>query len=157
LSVALRSLYRIMLSVNEVDLLVSERIARMATINKADRSPHVVPVCFVFDGKNIYTTLRARSKRLKNIEAGSKTSLLIDKYVEEGGEWKILCGLLIHGDVKILAYNEDKDEFMYGWKLLLQKYPQYKHWANPDLTPKDADVRRILKICPSKITGWGFG
>jgi len=146
-----------MLSVKEANFLLSERVARMATINTASESPHVVPTCFAFDGQNIYTTLGADSKRLKNIKKGSKASVLIDKYMEEDGEWKILCGLLIYGDAKILAYLEDKDEFMYGWQLLVQKYPQYKHWANPDLTPKDHEKRRIVKIRPSKITRWGIG
>ena len=145
-----------MLSVKETSFLLTERVARMATIDAASESPHVVPICFAFDGQNIYTTLGADSKRLKNIREGSKSSVLIDKYVEEDGEWKILCGLLIYGDAKILAHPEDKDEFMHGWQLLIQKYPQYKHWANPDLTPKDREKRRILRIRPSKITRWGF-
>jgi len=129
----------------------------MATINKVNNSPHVVSVCFAFDGKNIYTSLHANSKRLKNIEGGSRASLLVDEYLERKNEWKILRGLLILGNVKISTYYEDKDEFMYGWKLLIQKYPQYKHWANLDLTPKDPDKRRMLKISPSKIIRWGFG
>jgi len=145
-----------MLSVKETSFLLTERVARMATINAASESPHVVPICFAFDGQNIYTTLGVESKRLKNIKEGSKASVLIDKYVEEDGEWKVLCGLLIYGDAKILAYPEGKDEFMYGWQLLIQKYPQYKQWANPDLTPKDREKRRILRIRPYKITRWGF-
>jgi nitroimidazol reductase NimA-like FMN-containing flavoprotein (pyridoxamine 5'-phosphate oxidase superfamily) len=146
-----------MLSGNEAGFLQSERVARMATVNMASNSPHVVPVCFAFDGQNIYTTLYASSKRLKNMKEGSKVSLLIDKYVEENNEWKALCGLLIYGDAKILSYREDEAEFMRGWKLLIKKYPQYRHWANPDLTPKDPHKRRIIKIVPSKITRWGFG
>jgi nitroimidazol reductase NimA-like FMN-containing flavoprotein (pyridoxamine 5'-phosphate oxidase superfamily) len=145
-----------MLSENEADFLKSERVARMATVDKASKSPHVVPVCFAFDGQNIYTTLHARSKRLKNMKEGSGVSLLIDKYVEENNEWKVLCGLLIYGDSKILRYREDKAEFMCGWKLLIKKYPQYRHWANSDLTPTDPYKRRIIKITPSKITRWGF-
>jgi len=145
-----------MLSRKEADFLLSERVARMATINTANTSPHVVPVCFAFDGENIFTTLHAGSKRLKNIKDGSKTSVLIDKYVEENNEWKVLCGLLIYSNVKVLTYHENKDEFMHGWNLLIQKYPQYKHWASPDLTPKDSDKRRILKISPSKIIRWGL-
>jgi len=146
-----------MISGKEADFLLYERVARMATINTESRSPHVVPVCFAFDGENIYTTLGADSNRLKNINEGSKMSLLIDKYVEEKGEWKILCGLLIYSNVEILTYSEDRDEFMHGWSLLIRKYPQYKQWANPDLAPKDPDKRRIVKIHPSKIIRWGFG
>jgi nitroimidazol reductase NimA-like FMN-containing flavoprotein (pyridoxamine 5'-phosphate oxidase superfamily) len=129
----------------------------MATINQASKSPHAVPVCFAFDGEDIYTTLSASSRRLKNIKEGSKTSVLIDKYEEENGEWKVLCGLLIYGIAKIISYNENREEFMRGWRLLIQKYPQYKHWTNPDLTPNDSNKRRIIKFRPSRITRWGFG
>jgi len=129
----------------------------MATVNRASKSPHVVPVCFVFDGEDIYTTLGVSSRRLKNIREGSKASLLIDRYEEEKGEWRLLCGLLIYGNAKILSYGENREEFMHGWRLLIGKYPQYKHWANPDLTPNDSNKRRIVKIRPSRITRWGFG
>jgi nitroimidazol reductase NimA-like FMN-containing flavoprotein (pyridoxamine 5'-phosphate oxidase superfamily) len=129
----------------------------MATINQASKSPHTVPVCFAFDGEDIYTTLSVSSRRLKNIKEGSKTSVLIDKYEEENDEWKVLCGLLIYGRAKILTYDEDREEFMHGWRLLIEKYPQYRHWANPDLTPNDPNKRRIVKFRPSRITHWGFG
>jgi nitroimidazol reductase NimA-like FMN-containing flavoprotein (pyridoxamine 5'-phosphate oxidase superfamily) len=146
-----------MVSLRETDFLRSERVARMATINQASRSPHIVPVCFAFDGEDIYTTLSASSRRLKNIKEGSKASVLIDKYEEENNKWKVLCGLLIYGSTKILTYDENREEFMHGWRLLIEKYPQYKHWANPDLTPNDSNKRRIVKFRPSGITRWGFG
>jgi nitroimidazol reductase NimA-like FMN-containing flavoprotein (pyridoxamine 5'-phosphate oxidase superfamily) len=146
-----------MLSSKEADFLRLERVARMATINQANKSPHTVPVCFAFDGEDIYTTLGLSSKRLKNIEEGSKTSVLIDKYEEESEEWKVLCGLLIYGNAEILTYDENREEFMHGWRLLIEKYPQYKHWANPDLTPNDSSKRRIVKFRFSRITRWGFG
>jgi nitroimidazol reductase NimA-like FMN-containing flavoprotein (pyridoxamine 5'-phosphate oxidase superfamily) len=129
----------------------------MATVDITKNLPHIVPTCFVFDGENIYTSLHVRSKRLRNIENKSKTAFLADRYVEENSEWKVLCGLLVYGKTKTLSYHENKDEFMYGWKMLIQKYPQYKHWANADLTPKDPDKRRIIKMQPSKVIRWGFG
>lgn len=128
----------------------------MATINITNKSPHVVPACFAFDGKAIYTTLYAKSKRLNNVKEGSKVSILVDRYIEENGEWKVLCGLLIYGNTKTLSYYDNKSEFMYGWKLLIQKYPQYKQWSKVDLTPKDPDKRRIMKIQPNKVVRWGF-
>lgn len=80
----------------------------------------------------------------------------MDEYQEEKSTWKVLRRLLIHGDARILNYYENRREFMYGWRLLIQKYPQYKHWANADLTPKDLDKRRIMKIKPKKVICWGF-
>jgi len=129
----------------------------MATINQASKSPHIVPVCFAFDGEDIYTTLSASSRRLKNIKEGSKASVLIDKYEEENNKWEILCGLLIYGNAKILTYDENREEFMRGWRLLIEKYPQYKRWTSPDLAPNDSNKRRIVKFRPSRITRWGFG
>ena len=140
----------------EVKFLISERVARLATINIADESPHLVPVCFAFDGKTIVTTLQAKCKRLKNMRQRSKVAILVDKYVEEKGKWKVLCGLLIYGDAKILTFSKNREEFMYCWKLLIRKYPQYKQWANADLMPKDSDKRRIMKIEPTETIRWGF-
>jgi len=145
-----------MFTEQETKFFLSERVARIATINVAGKSPHVVPVCFAFDGKAFFTTLYFKAKRLKNVQGGSKVSFLVDRYQEEGGEWKVLQGLLISGKVQVLSYDANKNEFMHGWKLLIQKYPQYKQWANADLTPKDPEKRRILKIQPTKVTRWGF-
>ena len=142
----------------EVELLTSERVARIATTNPIDNQPHVVPVCFAFDGKTIITTLNSKSKRLKHIEQGSKTAILVDKYEENQAqtEWKTLQGLLIQGNTRILTFQDNKQEFMNCWKLLIQKYPQYKQWANTDYTPKDPDKRRLMKIVPTRTTRWGF-
>lgn len=145
-----------MFSPPEVEFLTSERVARMATINAADKFPHLVPVCFAFDEKTIVTTLHVGSKRIRNVERGSRVSILVDRYDEKGGKWKILRGLLIYGDTKILTYQKNRDEFMRGWKLLIAKYPQYKQWAYADLTPKDPDKRRMMNIQPTKVVCWGF-
>jgi len=140
----------------EIEFLKSERVARIATIDARGEVPHVVPICFAFDGEAIFTTLYTGSKRLKNIEHGSAVAILVDRYEETEGEWKVLRGLLIYGDAETLSYHENREEFMHGWRLLIQKYPQYRHWANADLTPKDADKRRIMRIKPRKAIRWGF-
>jgi len=146
-----------MLSNSDIDFLTSQRVARIATIKARNKSPHLVPICFAFDGKSIFTTLGVGSQRLKNVEQGSKATILVDEYEEEKSEWKVLRGLLIYGNTKILTIKRNRDQFMHGWKLLIHKYPQYKQWANADLTPKDPDARRIMKIELKKIIRWGFG
>jgi nitroimidazol reductase NimA-like FMN-containing flavoprotein (pyridoxamine 5'-phosphate oxidase superfamily) len=70
----------------EVEFLMSERVARIATIDAASKAPHVVPVCFVFDGEAIFTALHVKSRRLKNVEQGSAVAILVDKYEEVEGE-----------------------------------------------------------------------
>ena len=40
--------------------------------------------------------------------------------------------------------------------MLIGKYPQYKQWANEDLSPKDSDKRIIMEIQPIKKDFLGF-
>ena len=39
-------------SETEAEFLKSQRVARIATIDPDDGYPHVVPICFVFDGSS---------------------------------------------------------------------------------------------------------
>ena len=145
-----------MFSKTEAEFLKSQRVARIATVDPNDDYPHVVPICFVFDDISFYTTLPRDSKRFRNIESGSKMSVLIDKYEERAGEWLTLQGLLIKCKVSLLNYYENTDLFMKGWRMLIRKYPQYKQWANEDLSPKDPDKRIIMRLKPIEKTSWGF-
>jgi uncharacterized pyridoxamine 5'-phosphate oxidase family protein len=145
-----------MFSETEAAFLKDQRVARIATVDQNDGSPHVVPICFVFDGTSFYTTLPRDSKRLKDIKRGSKVSLLVDKYEEASGEWLTLQGLLIKCEVSSMSYHENMDLFMKGWRMLIDKHPQYKQWANEDLTPKDSDKRMIMQMEPIEKTSWGF-
>ncbi len=140
----------------EVEFLKGQRVARIATVDPNDYYPHVVPICYVFDSTSFYTTAPRGSKRLRNIESGSKVSFLIDKYEERIGEWLTLQGLLIKCEVSLPNYYENTNLFMKGWHMLIEKYPQYKQWVNEDLTPKDPDKRTIMQIQPIEKTSWGF-
>ncbi len=142
-------------SKKEAEFLNAARVGRIATVDQRSRFPHVVPVCFVFDGTSFYTTLSRGSKRLKNIENGSKASLLVDRYQEQSGEWTILQGLLIETDVCLLSYHKNEDLFMKGWRLLIEKYPQYRQWAKEDLTPRDPERRIVMQLQPTEKTSWG--
>ena len=145
-----------MFSKLEMEFLDTARVGRIATVDLHDDYPHVVPICFIFDGISFYTTLSKDSKRLRNIESGSKVTFLVDKYEELSGEWRTLQGLLIKCKVSSLSYYENEDLFMKGWRMLIRKYSQYKQWANGNSSPKDPDKRLIMQIQPIEKTSWGF-
>ena len=132
------------------------RVARIATIDFKDKFPHIVPICFTFDGSKFYTSLRKGNKRYNNITKGSPISIVFDKYKEKNGHWITLKGILIKVEVKLLNFHDYKEEFMEGWKLLIKKYPQYKKWTNSDLTPTDPKLRCIMQMNPISIVSWGF-
>jgi PPOX class probable F420-dependent enzyme len=111
-------------------------------------APHVIPVCFAFNGTTIYSVLdqkpkRAaltRLKRVRNIQANPRVSLVVDHYDED---WQRLWYILLTGEAGLLL---DGDQQETAIALLRQKYPQYRGM--------DIDQNPVIKITPIRIIGW---
>jgi len=82
--------------------------------------------------------------------------LLFDEYVENNGKWLTLRGILFNVTISILNYQDHSVRFMKGWKQLIEKYSQYKTWAQEDLSPTDPNTRRIMQMNPIQKISWGF-
>src|SRR5438105_13142675 len=86
--------------------LATRRVAHLATAGP-DGAPHVVPVCFAWDGAAFHIPLDAkpkrvaptRLKRVRNILANPQIALLCDTYDED---WTRLGYLLIHGTAAVV-------------------------------------------------------
>jgi PPOX class probable F420-dependent enzyme len=132
-------------------ILKEARVARLATLD-AKRQPHIVPVCFAYDGKLFYTAVDLKPKRvpperlarLKNIRAVSSVALLIDKYDED---WAQLWYVLIRGKARLIPKSAQQ-EHARAIRKLKAKYPQY---AGGML----ADNALIIRIAPQRTTSWG--
>jgi PPOX class probable F420-dependent enzyme len=131
--------------------LEQARVARLATFD-AKRGPHIVPVCFTYDGKVFYTAIDQKPKRvaperlarLQNIRAEPQVALLIDKYDED---WTQLWYILIRGNAKLIPKSAHKER---AWAIgkLRAKYPQYVERMLADDAP-------IIRITPERTTSWG--
>lgn len=123
-------------------------MARLATASAAGR-PHLVPVCFVFDGTCLYTAIDSKPKRgdprrlrrLENLRENPWAALLVDHYAED---WAALRYLLATGPAEILEAGPERDAAV---ALLREKYPQYR--AMPGFG--DGPVIRLL---PARIASW---
>jgi len=114
--------------------------------------PHIVPVCFAYDGKLFYSAVDLKPKRvpperlarLQNIRAVSRVALLIDKYDED---WTKLWWVLIRGKARLLPKSARKER---AWAIrkLKAKYPQYAQGMLADDAP-------IIRIAPQRTTSWG--
>ena len=126
-------------------------MARLATVDARNR-PHIVPICFVYDGKLFYTAVdnkpkrvpRERLARLQNIRAVPRVSLLIDEYTED---WTQLWYILIRGRAKLIP-NSALKERARAIRKLKAKYPQYAG----GMLAEDAPV---IRITPERTTSWG--
>ncbi|MGH8208045.1 MAG: TIGR03668 family PPOX class F420-dependent oxidoreductase [Steroidobacteraceae bacterium] len=128
--------------------LTSHRVARLATADECG-TPHVVPVCYAFDGQSLYSALDLkpkrvsgrRLKRVRNIRRNSRVALVIDDYCED---WSRLAYVLVQGEAEIL---EEGGERRRAEAMLREKYAQYRELLEAGCT--------ILKITPGRVVGWG--
>ena len=92
--------------------IASHRVARLATAD-AEGMPHVIPICYAFDGQRIYSALdlkpkrveARRLKRVSNILANPRVALVIDDYSED---WNDLAYVLIRGVAEIIEDDEER-------------------------------------------------
>ncbi len=136
------------LSPDDRAFLHQARVGHLATAS-ADGAPHVVPVCFVFDGAYLYSPIDAKPKRVaasklrrvQNIQANSRASFLVDHYDED---WKRLRYVLVFGRAEILDAGPDCERAVV---LLREKYPQYRTMPNFGQGP-------VIRLTPERVTSW---
>ena len=126
-----------------------ERIARLATLD-ADRRPHLIPICFVWDGSVFYSAIDRKPKRvgpsglarMKNIRVTPQVALLVDQYDED---WTRLWYVLVRGKAALVSSPVERKRAI---QRLRAKYPQY----DKSMLGNDAPV---LRITPVRVVAWG--
>jgi PPOX class probable F420-dependent enzyme len=136
-----------LLDETQIAWLATRRVAHLATAGP-DGAPHIVPVCFAWDGAALYIALDAkpkrvapaRLKRVRNILANPQVAFLCDTYDED---WSRLGYLLVHGMGDLLDPGPTHAAAV---ALLREKYPQYR--AMP------IEQQPLIRIHPERITAW---
>jgi PPOX class probable F420-dependent enzyme len=134
---------------NEAAFVRGQRVGRLATAD-ADGHPHVVPVCYAFDGERFYTPLDEKPKRVagkelrrvRNIEARHEASLVIDQYDDD---WSRLGYVLVYGRADLLAPGDKLHE--QALVLLRERYSQYREMG--------LERQLVIVITPERVVSWG--
>jgi len=129
-------------------VLRSARVGRLATADLRGR-PHVVPICFAFDGVTIYSAIDEKPKRVapgrlrrvRNIEVNPAVALVVDAYRED---WRRLWYVLVVGDAAVIPAGTP--EHLRATRLLRRKYRQYGRMRLED--------RPVLRIVPRRTVSW---
>ena len=126
----------------------SQRVARLATTDSAGQ-PHLVPICFVYDGARFYTVIDQkpkrvsplRLKRVRNIRKNPRVALLLDHYEES---WDNLSYVLVQGTARLVKAGPEREVAL---SLLREKYSQYQLM--------DLEVAPVIEITPEEYIVWG--
>jgi PPOX class probable F420-dependent enzyme len=129
--------------------LEKTRIAHLATVD-AERVPHVIPICFVWDESVFYSAIDHKPKRiapdrlvrLKNIRETPHVALLVDQYDED---WTRLWYVLVRGKAELVSAVSEQKRAV---QLLRAKYRQYDASMLADDAP-------VLRITPVRVIAWG--
>lgn len=127
-------------------LIRSARTAHLATAD-ASGQPHVIPICFVFDGKNFYSPIDEKPKktlalkRLRNIRDNPRVSLVVDHYEEN---WRRLAYVLVFGSARVSRRGAAHGR---AARLLRRKYPQHR--------AMEIAHRPMIRITPRRCRAWG--
>ena len=125
-------------------MLREERVARLSTAS-ASGAPHVVPVCFVFDGRDLWTPIDGKPKstralrRVRNLAENAGACLLVDHYEED---WRELRWVAVHGRGELVAGGADAAPALARLRV---KYPQY---AEVEVGPE------VIRLTPERIVAW---
>ena len=132
------------------DFLSAERVARMATAEKSG-APHVIPICFWFDGLRMYFVIdekpkRGRGlalKRMRNITENPRVAIVVDHYEDD---WSQLAYVMIRGAASVV---QDNEEYMMVLRNLRDKYHPYR------AMPLSPEGNPIVRIDPDRVNVWG--
>jgi PPOX class probable F420-dependent enzyme len=132
-------------------LVQQHRIGHLATTD-TQGTPHLVPVCFVYDGTAIYSAIDHKPKRtsgygmkrLQNILQQPQVAFLVDHYEED---WQQLYYVMIRGTATILEHGR---EYLQALTMLEAKYAQYRerHLAHR--------AGLVIKILPTSVRHWSW-
>ncbi len=136
------------LSRSELAFIRSARSAHLATVD-AQGQPHVIPICFVFDGDRLYSaidekpkkTVPRELKRVRNIMLNPKVAVVVDRYNEN---WRRLAYVLMFGKARLLRKGAEHKAAV---TLLRRKYRQYRSMA--------IDAQPIIRVSPTRAVCWG--
>ena len=137
-------------SADLVALLKTHRFGHLATADQQG-APHLVPICFAYDGRAVYSATDHKPKRragygmkrIRNILENPRVAFLVHHYEED---WQQLYYVMMRGPAAIL---QDGAERRRAFMLLEEKYAQYR---DRRLGSSDG---LVIKIVPEQITRWG--
>jgi PPOX class probable F420-dependent enzyme len=133
----------------EARFVEARRVGHLATASAAGR-PHVVPVCYAYDGARFYIALDekpkrvadSRLRRVRNLLEQPEASLVIDHYEED---WSRLGWVLVHARAALLEPGDPAHAPAVA--LLRARYPQYLGMA--------LEERPQIALAPDAVSSWG--
>jgi len=134
----------------ELEAFLNERghLARIATL-RADGSPSVVPVWFLYERGHIHITPRKHSEFGRNLRRDSRTSITID---EEAGPYR---KVIVEGRVEFLYEDGEDDRWRDLYRRIALRYgdPQSMEYYITETIDQPRSLIAI-ELAKANVTTW---
>ena len=128
------------------EFLKSQKVLRLATVGK-DKTPHIVPVWYMYSSKKIYIGTHTRTQKAKNIKKNKRIGFCVDVGVNAPN----IYGVKGEGNANLIL--EEKKVKKIATKILLRYFKNIENKSAQELL-EDTDC--VIEIIPEKFSKWSY-
>jgi len=127
------------------EFLKTQKVLHLTTIG-SNKTPHVVPVWYMYNLKKIYIGTNTRTQKAKNIKKNNKVAFCVDVGVNSP-----IYGVMGQGNANIILENIKVKQIA---KKILAKY--FNNIQNKSAIELLEDTNCIIEIIPEKLSVWSY-
>lgn len=136
------------MSADEIDrYLRARKWGRLATVN-ADGEPHVAPIGYVLDDNGLWFHGLTKSRRGRDIAAGSRCSMCVDDGVAAGDGYADRRGVVLYGRSETVAADDPR---LPSVRMLFAT----TFFGSPDV-PFERRTHSWYLLTPDRTASWDF-
>ncbi|MDH3501666.1 MAG: pyridoxamine 5'-phosphate oxidase family protein [Nitrosopumilus sp.] len=129
---------------NQDKFLKSQKVLRLATIGR-NKTPHIVPVWYLYNLKKIYIGTNTRTQKVKNVKKNRRVSFCVDVGIKSPD----IQGMMGQGNANLILEKSKVKQI--AKKILLKYFNTMKNISAKELL-NDTDC--IIEIIPEKWSRW---
>ena len=127
------------------EFLKTQKVLHLTTIG-SNKTPHVVPVWYMYSSKKIYIGTNTRTQKAKNIKKNNKVAFCVDVGVNSP-----IYGVMGQGNANIILENIKVKQIA---KKILGRY--FNSMQNKSAIELLDDTDCIIEIIPEKLSVWSY-
>lgn len=127
------------------EFLKSQKILHLTTIG-SNKTPHIVPVWYMYSSKKIYIGTNTRTQKAKNVKKNNKVAFCVDMGVNSP-----IYGVMGQGIAEIIL--EDVKVKQIAKKILVRYFKSMQNKSAIELLD---DTNCIIQIIPEKLSVWSY-
>ena len=127
------------------EFLKTQKVLRFTTIG-SNKTPHIVPVWYMYSSKKIYIGTNTRTQKAKNVKKNNKVAFCVDMGINSP-----IYGVMGQGNANIILENNKVKQIA---KKILARY--FKSMQDKSAIELLDNTDCIIEIIPEKLSTWSY-